>query len=87
MRTTTIYRADNYFNNMGNLLGFFESIESAKNELEFSNEAKVADGTFSQITEFTVLTSEFKKGKIKDSEFMAKLWGVGEIVNEYYFTE
>ena len=85
MKTTTIYRADDYTNNMGDLLGFFENLEDAKNELEFSNETKIGDGTFSQITEFTVLTSEFEKGNIEDRDFMMEIWGEGEIVKDYYF--
>jgi len=87
MKTTTIYRADDYQNNMGDFLGFFTNIEDAKDELEFSNEAKIGDGTFSQITEFTVLTSEFEKGEIEDRDFMMEIWGEGEIVKDYYFTK
>ena len=47
----------------------------------------MADGNFSKITEFTVLTSEFKKGDIEDREFMMEIWGEGEIENDYYFTK
>ena len=87
MKTSTIYRADDYTNNMGDFLGFFHNLEDAKSELEFSNEVKRADGTFSQITEFTVFTSEFEKGEIEDKEFMMELWGESEIVTDYYFTK
>ena len=87
MKTTTIYRAEDYKTNMGNFLGFFYNLEDAKSELEFSNEVKMANCTFSQITEFTVLTSEFEKGNIEDISFMMELWGEGEIVKDYYFTK
>lgn len=85
MKFTTIYRADEYYQNFGNLLGFFNDLEDAKSEIEFSNEVKNADGTFSRITEFTVLTSELEKGDIEDTEFMMELWSEGKIVTDYYF--
>ena len=87
METTKIYRADDYYNNMGQFLGFFTDIEDAKDALEFNNETKIGDGDFSQITEFTVSTSEFEKGDINDREFMMKLWGESEMLNKYYFNE
>jgi len=87
METTTIYRADDYYKNMGQFLGFFTDIEDAKDALEFNNETKIGDGDFSQITEFTVSTSEFEKGDINDREFMMKLWGESEMLNKYYFNE
>jgi len=83
----TLYRADDYQNNMGELLGFFDNIEDAKSELEFNQPAKSANGTFSQITEFEVLTLNFDKGEISDRDFMLNLWGEGEIVNDYYFVK
>jgi len=87
METTTIYRADDYFNNTGQFLGFFIDKEDAKDALEFNNETKIGDGDFSQITGFTVSTSEFEKGDINDREFMMKLWGESEIFNQYYYDE
>ena len=88
MKTTTLFRADDYTNNMGDFLGFFTTLEDAKSELEFSNEVHSAqDGTFSQITEFTVLTSEFEKADEFNKDEMMKLWGEGEIVKDYYFVK
>lgn len=87
VKTTTIYRAGDYTNNTGDFLGFFNNFEEAKNELKFSDEAEIGDGTFSQITEFTVLTSEFEKGDIEDKDFMMEIWGEGEIVKDYFFTK
>ena len=85
METTTIYRADNFTNNMGDFLGFFDSIEDAKSELEFSNEVITADNKFSQIAEFTVLTSELEKGEIEDKDFMMKIFGESKIIKYYYY--
>lgn len=86
MTTTTLFRADDYTNNIGDFLGFFTTLEDAKSELEFSNEVDNAqDGTFSQITEFTVLSSEFEKADEYNKGEMMKLWGEGEIVKDYFF--
>lgn len=88
MKTTTLFRADDYTNNMGDFLGFFTTLEDAKSELEFSNEINSAqDGTFSQITEFTVLTSEFEKADEFNKDEMMKLWGEGEIIKDYFFAK
>ena len=87
MTTTKIYRADDYYNNMGDLLGFFSTKEDAESELEFSNPTKIGDGTFSQITEFEVESSKLESVEISDNETMLseEIWGNSHIINDYYY--
>ena len=87
MKTTKIYRADDYTNNMGNLIGFFASKEEAESEIEFSNPANVSDGTFSQITEFKIDSNKLEGVDISDNEIMLskEIWGDGKIINDYYY--
>ena len=87
MKTTKIYRADDYTNNMGNLIGFFTSKEEAESEIEFSNPTNVNDGTFSQITEFEVNSNKLEGVYISDNEIMLseEIWGDGKIINDYYY--
>ena len=87
MKTTKIYRADDYTNNMGDLIGFFTSKEEAESEIEFSNPANVNDGTFSQITEFEVNSNKLEGVYISDNEIMLseEIWGDGKIINDYYY--
>jgi len=87
MKTTKIYRADDYTNNMGDLIGFFTSKEEAESEIEFSNPTNVNDGTFSQITEFEVNSNKLEGVYISDNEIMLseEIWGDGKIINDYYY--
>jgi hypothetical protein len=88
MENTKIYRADDYTNNMGDLIGFFSSKEEAESEIEFSNPANVGDGTFSQITEFEVEGSKLEGVELSDNEAVLseKIWGSGIIINNYYYS-
>lgn len=82
----TLFRADNYTNNSGNLAGIFTLFGDAKSELEFDNLVSEAqDGNFSQITEFTVLSSVFNEIDQFDQKKMFGLWENGDIVRDYYF--
>jgi hypothetical protein len=84
--TTTLYRADDYINNSGNCLGIFTLFRDAKAEIEFDNlVVEAQDGNFSQITQFTVLTSKFEKIDEFDQKQMFSLWEEGEIIRDYYF--
>jgi hypothetical protein len=84
--TTTLYRADDYTNNSGNCLGIFTLFGDAKAELQLQDSVnQPQEGTFSQITEFTVLTSKFEKIDDFDQKQMFSLWEEGEIVRDYYF--
>jgi|GEM_PF-3735925 len=87
MKTTKIYRSDDYTNNNGNLIGFFTSKEEAESEIEFSNPIKIWDGTFSQITEFEVDSNKLEGVDISDNEAMLseEIWGSGEITNTFYY--
>lgn len=82
----TLFRADNYTNNSGNIAGIFTLFGDAKSELEFDNLVSEAqDGNFSQITEFTVLSSAFNEIDQFDQKQMFGLWKNGDIVRDYYF--
>lgn len=87
MKNVKVYRADDYNNNMGNIIGFFASKEEAEIELEFSESTNVGDGTFSQITEFEIPESKLKGVCLSDTERMLEedIWGSGEIINDYYY--
>ena len=87
MDNTKIYRADDYMNNFGDLIGFFLTKEEAESEIVFSNPTNVGNGTFSQITEFEVESSKLEGIDINDNEAMlsGEIWGAGEIINNYYY--
>lgn len=87
MKNVKVYRADDYYNNMGDIIGFFASKEEAESELEFSEPTNVGDGTFSQITEFEIPESKLKNVELSDTERMLEedIWGSGEIINDYYY--
>jgi len=85
----TIYRADDYYKNMGNIIGFFATKEKAEREIEFTTPVKVADGTFSQITEFQISEEAMQDIELSDTKRMLEedIWGSGEIINDFYYTK
>lgn len=87
MKNVKVYRADDYYNNMGDIIGFFQSKEEAEIWLEFTEPTNVGDGNFSQITEFEIPESKLEGVELSDTERMLKedIWGSGEIVNDYYY--
>lgn len=87
MKNVKVYRADDYCNNMGNIIGFFASKEEAESELEFSNPTNVGVGTFSQITEFEIPETILEGVEFSDTERMLEeeIWGSGDIINDYYY--
>lgn len=82
---TTLYRADDYEGNMGDLIGFFKTHEEAEDEIEYKKEVNSTEGNFSQITELEVPSSYLIDVDIRDSYEMLPIWGDGEIVNNYYY--
>ena len=87
MKKTTLYRADDYYKNSGDIVGFFSTKEDAESEIEFSKPTTQREGTFSQITEFTIHSSAIKDVDVSDTERMIEedIWGEGDIVNDYYY--
>ena len=87
MKKETIFRADDYFNNMGNFLGFFETKEEAEDELTFTNETETQHDNYSQITEFQVDSRKLCNVKISDNEKMLSydIWGDADIIKNYYY--
>jgi len=87
MKNVKGYRADDYYNNMGNIIGFYESKEEAERELEFSEPTNVADGSFSEITEFEIPESKLEGVDFSDTQRMLEedICGSGEIINDYYY--
>jgi hypothetical protein len=87
MKTVTIFRADNYDNNMGNLEGFFLNKEDAESVLDYSNPITIGDGNFGQITEFEVCEEALEGVDINDTKKMLseEIWGSGEVTNNYYY--
>ena len=83
MNTATIFRADNYKNNFGDLVGFFTSKEDAFGYLDHIIPSNVGDGDFSQITEFTSNMPD--DVEISDNKQMLDVWSNGEIVDTYFF--
>lgn len=82
-----LYRADNYYDNMGNLEGFCLSFEEAKEILDFNNPSNVGDGDFGQICEFEVEDEVMEGVDINDTQKMLseEIWGNGKNYNETYF--
>lgn len=87
MANVKVYRADDYFDNMGSIIGFFPSKEEAEKELEFSEPTYEYDGNFSQITEFEIPESKLESIDLSDTGRMLEedVWGSGEIINDYYY--
>lgn len=87
MKSVKVYRADDYYRNMGDIIGFFASKEEAESEIEFTEPTKMGDGNFSQITEFEVPESKLEGVEFSDTERMLEedIWGSGKITNEYYY--
>jgi len=85
----TLYRADDYTNNMGMLKGFYSSIEEAEANIEYSEACsyQTESGSFSQITEFTLPANVLEGVNIKDTKRMIEedIWGAGEIIKDYYY--
>ena len=88
----TVYRADNYSQNTGDFQGFFLDLELAKRACEYKEPVEMADGNFSQVTEFEVKWLEEmpevdKYGRL-DNDVIFQLWEDGnksEIIKDYYF--
>lgn len=87
MKKIRIYRADQYTDNMGDLIGFFLSKQEAESNIEFTVQSEVGDGTFSQITEFEVESERLNGIDIKDNNTMLDIWGDGEIGSEFYYVD
>jgi hypothetical protein len=68
----TLYRLDVYENNMGTLIGFYDSLDEIEYNLVPSD---VKDGNFVQVTEFTT----------NDDVVGLSAWKEGDIVDTYYF--
>jgi len=70
------YRADNYTHNMGELAGFFDTLEEALANLDkyetVTNEPQ--DGTFGQVTAF----------EYNDDASIWEAWENGNILNDWY---
>jgi hypothetical protein len=87
MKTVTIFRADNYYSNAGNLEGFFLNKEDAESVLDYSNPVTIGDGNFGQITEFEVSEKVLEGIDINDTKKMLseEIWGSSEVTNNYYY--
>lgn len=87
MEKVKVYRADDFHNSIGNIIGFFASKEEAESEIEFSEPTNVGDGSFSQITEFEIPESKLEGVELSDTERMLEedIWGLGEIINDFYY--
>jgi hypothetical protein len=87
MKTVTIFRADNYDNNAGNLEGFFLNKEDAESVLDYSNPVTIGDGNFGQITEFEVSEKALEGIDVNDTKKMLseEIWGSGKVTNNYYY--
>lgn len=79
----TLYRADDYYRNMGDVVGFYESKEQAEADIKYKTPANGADGNFSQITEFS--SDVFWYPDTDNRNEMMKLWENGEIINTYFY--
>jgi hypothetical protein len=89
---TTIYRADNYNGNMGDLEGFFFSLVDAKLALNFKTEvlSSPQSGNFGEIYFFTADINKESfvtdiYGRINDEEQMLQIWGENEYHEVLYF--
>ena len=88
MTNVIIYRADDYTNSIGNLVGFYEDIEDAKQNLECREPSPSCHQyPHSQITAFKVDSKLAEALDLKDNERMLEedVWGSGEIVSNYYY--
>ena len=91
MKTLTIYRADDYNDAIGNLVGFFPTLEEALQAVEFTNEEADEDsqGSFphSKITVFKV-DSKFE-GELdfnnREQMLSEEVWGNGDILTDLYY--
>ena len=85
--TITIYRADDYYNNGGTIVGFFYEKEDAESLIDCRNPVPQAEGNFSLITEFIVEESRMKNVDINDNKTMLsqEIWGDGIIIADYYY--
>lgn len=89
MKKIKLYRADEYYKNSGDLIGFFTSKEDAEAEIEYSTLTTKGEGTFSQITVFEVDESKLEGIEIEDTERILDedIWGASEVVEELYYSE
>jgi len=93
METLIIYRADDYHNAIGNLVGFFPTLREALQEVEYTNDLDEADWyesfPHSCITVFNV-DSKFK-GKLDfdnhEQMLSNEVWGSANILDELYYYE
>lgn len=79
----TLYRADDYTRNMGDIVGFYESKKQAEVDIKYRKRSNGADGNFSQITKFQVVTEE--QIDTDDYDQMMSLWEEGEIIRDYFY--
>lgn len=79
----TLYRADDYYRNFGDIVGFYESKKQAEVDIKYRKRSNGADGNFSQITKFQVVAEE--EINTEDHDQMMRLWEEGAIIDTYFY--
>lgn len=87
MQKVTIFRADDYDHNHGELQGFFSTLEEAEGRIERETSCKYAEKNFSQITEFKISKDALEGVELSDTDRMLEedIWGAGEIIRNHYY--
>lgn len=82
------FRADDYFQNSGNIVGFFTTKAEAESELiHKERQPGPCEGDFSQITEFVVPKERVKGVDPEETQLMLsqEIWGDATIIETYYY--
>ena len=87
MKKATLYRADDYEGQIGNLVGFYDDLEEAKMNVEYKNHGSPESRPHSQITAFRVESELASTLNLSDNKRMLAedVWGSGEIVCDFYY--
>jgi hypothetical protein len=80
-----LYRTDDYYQNSGQLQGFYDNFEDALLDCDCKESAEMADGNFSQITAFMTDSRYLMWLDHDPKKLLEKAWPEGEIVETYYF--
>lgn len=85
----TLYRVDDYHKNVGDLVGFFDTIEDSEGNTVYTNKTDhiPETGNFSQITEFDVDADLIKNLNLENTQQILdkEIWSNGVVIDEYYY--
>jgi hypothetical protein len=81
----TIYRADDYFQNMGNIVGFYPSLDDALEEIANKIPSRPIEGNFSQVTSFEMDASQLMWLDYDPAVILETVWPDVEIIETLYY--